>query len=58
MAKKGYTPFSAFWAILVPGAVFGVCYYAWHSHGYVAMRLRGALQPIVGPIADFFSSVI
>ena len=58
MRKKSYTPISTFWAVLVPAAVLGVGYYAWHSHGYVALRVRAALEPIVGPIADFFSRVI
>ena len=58
MSKKGYTPISAFWAVGVPGAVFGLGYYAWHSQGYVAMQVKAALQPIVEPISAFFSSVI
>ncbi len=58
MANKKYTPISTFWAVLVPGVMLGIGYYAWHSHGYVALRLRNALEPIVGPIAQFFSRVI
>ena len=58
MNKRGYTPISTFWAVVVPGVILGVCYYTWNSHGYVAMRLRAALRPIVGPITEFFSRVI
>lgn len=50
MGRKTYSPISSFWVLLVPAVLFALGYYAYSEPGYVGMKVRAALGPIVNPV--------
>jgi len=50
-------PISGFWFTVVPGVVLGLGYFLWHSHGFIAEKMRQALNPIVSFVARLFDGM-
>ncbi len=58
MGKTSYTPISGFWAVLVPGVLAGVIWYAYNSQGWVSYKVQALFGPVVEPAIKFISRVL
>lgn len=58
MATSSYTPFSAFWGLLVPGVLAAVIWYAYNSQGWVSHKVQALVGPVVEPALKFISRVL
>ena len=48
---------SKYWAVIVPGALGGVLFYAYSAPGYVGRMVRTAVDPILVPILELTRSI-
>jgi hypothetical protein len=44
-----------YWAIVMPGVLGGVIFYAYSAPGYFGGLVRGVIDPILGPILQLAS---
>ena len=56
--KASYNPISSFWLFVVPSVVAGVTYYTYNTSGYVSVRLRAIIDPVMGPVVKFVGEVL
>lgn len=48
---------SKYWAVIVPGALGGVLFYAYSATGYVGRMVRSAVDPILVPILELTRTI-
>ncbi len=56
--KATYNPISGFWVVVVPAVVGGATYYAYNTSGYVSVRIRAIIDPVMGPVVKLVSDFL
>ena len=58
MAGARYTPFSAFWGILVPGVVIGAIVYLSSQPSYLGRKVHSVFGPVIDPVAGWLGNLL